>query len=42
MSALAFWGFMLVAQAGAFVIFKDLADISQWLVQSTRQFTMSV
>jgi hypothetical protein len=33
---------MLIAQAGAFIIFKDLADISQWLVQSTRQFTMMV
>jgi len=25
-----------------FIIFKDLADISQWLVQSSRDFTMSV
>jgi len=39
---LAFWASMLVAQAGAFVIFKDLADISQWLVQSSRGFTMAV
>jgi len=37
-----FWGSMLIAQAGAFVIFKDLADISQWLVQSNRAFTMAV
>jgi hypothetical protein len=37
-----FWVSMLLAQAGAFVIFKDLADISQWLVQSTREFTMGV
>ena len=37
-----FWGFMLIAQLGAFIIFKDLADISQWWVQSTREFTMSV
>ena len=33
---------MLIAQAGAFLIFKDLADISQWVVQSTREFTMMV
>ncbi len=38
----AFWLAMLIAQVGAFVIFKDLADISQWLVQSTREFTMTV
>jgi hypothetical protein len=37
-----FWASMLVAQAGAFVIFKDLADISQWLVQSNRKFTMAI
>ncbi len=39
---LVFWLTMLIAQAGAFVIFKDLADISQWLVQSTREFTMTI
>lgn len=33
---------MFVAQIGAFIIFKDLADISQWLVQSPREFTLSV
>ena len=33
---------MLIAQVGAFVIFKDLADISQWLVQSSREFTMMI
>ena len=33
---------MLIAQVCAFVIFKDLADISQWLVQSSREFTMMV
>ena len=33
---------MLIAQTCAFLIFKDLADISQWLVQSTREFTMMV
>jgi hypothetical protein len=37
-----FWASMLIAQAGAFVIFKDLADISQWLVQSNRSITMAV
>ena len=37
-----FWLAMLVAQTGAFLIFKDLADISQWVVQSSRQFTMRV
>ncbi len=40
--AILFWACMLIAQAGAFVIFKDLADISQWLVQSNRKFTMAV
>ena len=33
---------MAIAQACAFLIFKDLADISQWVVQSTREFTMMV
>ena len=37
-----FWLSMLIAQACAFVIFKDLADISQWLVQSSREFTMMI
>ncbi len=37
-----FWGFMLIAQICAFILFKDLADISQWWVQSTREFTMGV
>ena len=37
-----FWATMLVAQVTAFIIFKDLADISQWVVQSTREFTMGV
>ena len=39
---LTFWLAMLIAQAGAFLIFKDLADISQWVVQSSREFTMMV
>jgi hypothetical protein len=37
-----FWTAMVLAQAGAFIIFKDLADISQWVVQSSRRFTMAV
>lgn len=37
-----FWLAMPIAQAAAFVIFKDLADISQWVVQSSREFTMMV
>lgn len=37
-----FWLLMVIAQACAFLIFKDLADISQWVVQSTREFTMMV
>lgn len=37
-----FWSVMLIAQIGAFLIFKDLADISQWLVQSSREFTMAI
>jgi hypothetical protein len=39
---LLFWLTMLIAQSAAFLIFKDLADISQWLVQSTREFTMTI
>lgn len=42
MHVILFWAGMVVAQAGAFVIFKDLADISQWVVQSSREFTMAV
>jgi len=37
-----FWISMLIAQLGAFILFKDLADISQWVVQSSREFTMFV
>jgi hypothetical protein len=33
---------MLLAQVLAFFLFKDLADISQWVVQSTRETTMTV
>ena len=37
-----FWVLLLMAQAGAFLLFKDLADISQWVVQSSREFTMAI
>jgi len=37
-----FWVLMLAAQVGAFLLFKDLADISQWVIQSSREFTMGV
>lgn len=33
---------MLLAQLGAFLLFKDLADLSQWWFSSTRDFTMKV
>jgi len=39
---LVFWATMIGAQVGAFIVFKDLADISQWVVQSPREFTMAV
>ena len=42
MKRILLWGLLLVSLAVNFVIFKDLADISQWVVQSTREFTMSV
>ena len=42
MNKYAFWLCIILAELGAFIIFKDLADISQWLVQSSREFTMSV
>ncbi len=41
-SKILFWAMMIVAQGCAFILFKDLADISQWWVQSTREFTMAV
>ncbi len=37
-----FWLLMIVAQSLAFLLFKDLADLSQWLFQSSREFTMMV
>lgn len=38
----AFWALMACSLAVSFIVFKDLADISQWLVQSSREFTMAV
>jgi len=37
-----FWVLIAVSLALNFLIFKDLADISQWVVQSTREFTMTI
>jgi hypothetical protein len=39
---LVFWLLMVVAQVLSFLLFKDLADLSQWLFQSSREFTMTV
>jgi hypothetical protein len=39
---LLFWILLILAELGAFILFKDLADISQWVVQSSREFTMSI
>jgi hypothetical protein len=33
---------MLVAQALAFLLFKDLADVSQWVIQGSRETTMTI
>lgn len=37
-----FWGAMALALASAGLLFKDLADVSQWLIQSPRESTMWV
>ena len=37
-----FWSSMLLAQALAFMLFKDLADLSQWVIQGARETTMAV
>ena len=37
-----FWTSMSIALAVAFLILKDLADISQWVIQGSRETTMSV
>jgi hypothetical protein len=37
-----FWVAMAIAQVGAFYLFKDLADVSQWVLQTPREITMSV
>ncbi len=42
MIQLLFWTLLLVSVAASFIIFRDLADISQWIVQSERDFTMRV
>ena len=39
---ISFWVLMIIAQIGGFFLFKDLADITQWLVQSSREFTMFI
>jgi hypothetical protein len=39
---LLFWCLLAISLALSFLIFKDLADISQWLVQSSREFTMLI
>lgn len=39
---LLFWALLAISLVLNFLIFKDLADISQWLVQSSRDFTMLV
>jgi len=42
MKKITFWTLLGLSLSLGFVIFKDLADISQWLVQSSREFTMRV
>ncbi len=42
MDKIIFWLFIFLAEFSAFIIFKDLADISQWVVQSSRELTMFV
>jgi len=37
-----FWVLIAASLALNFIIFKDLADISQWVLQSSRDFTMAV
>ena len=37
-----FWISMTIALSMALLIFKDLADISQWVIQSSRETTMAV
>ena len=37
-----FWSSMLLAQLLAFMLFKDLADLSQWVIQGARETTMAV
>ena len=37
-----FWSSMLLAQVLAFMLFKDLADLSQWVIQGSRETTMAI
>ncbi len=37
-----FWSLVAISLILNFLIFKDLADISQWVIQSTREFTMAI
>lgn len=39
---IAFWLAMLIAQVAALLIFAELADVSQWIVQSSRELTMTI
>jgi len=42
MNKIIFWVLISISLLINFLIFKDLADISQWLVQSSRELTMTV
>lgn len=42
MNKIIFWVLITISLLINFLIFKDLADISQWVVQSSREFTMMV
>jgi len=42
MTAAIFWALLTLSLLANIFIFKDLADISQWLVQSRRKVTMAV
>ncbi len=42
MKRILLWALIAASLILNFLIFKDLADISQWVVQSTREFTMAV
>ncbi len=42
LTATAFWTLLAISLVANFFIFKDLADVSQWLIQSPRKVTMRV